>query len=245
MNNYKDLSKKSFNSNRFVFTDFLSMSEFADLEDEKKDFIEKTYTAFGGYPDAERVVVRFGSEDELGYSEEFPISCVRIDLASPKFATKINHRDYLGSLMGLGLERRCFGDIICDERGAYIFVHNRVLDTVMRDLTSVGRNTISMKVVDELPDNFLEARTKRQMIQVASMRVDGIIAHVYKLSRKDVITLFQEKKVSVNGRLVENNDKQLAEGDAIAVRGFGKFKIAREAGLSRKGKCNLEVDIFV
>ncbi len=245
MHNFSDLSKKSYNSNRFTFTDFLSLSEFSDLESEKGDFLEKCYESWGGYADAERVVVRFGSVDELGYEEEFPISIVRIDLAAPKFATKINHRDYLGSLMGLGLERRCFGDIICDEKGAYVFVHNRVIDTVMRELTAVGRNTISMKIVDELPEDYMQTRTKTQIVQVASMRADGIIAHVCKLSRKDVILLFQEKKVSVNGRLVENNDKQLVEGDAIAVRGFGKFKIAREAGLSRKGKCNLEIEVFI
>ena len=64
------------------------------------------------------------------------------------------------------------------------------------------------------------------------------------LSRKDTIPYFTEKKVSVNGHIVENNDKILSAGDSVSVRGFGKFNIIEEGGLSRKGKLNLVVEIF-
>ena len=89
-----------------------------------------------------------------------------------------------------------------------------------------------------------KAALKEITIQVASPRADAVIAKVYNLSRKDTIPYFTEKKVSVNGHIVENNDKMLAAGDTVSVRGFGKFNLLSEGGLSRKGKLNLTVEIF-
>lgn len=245
MNNYKDLALASYNKNRYTFTDFLSIAEFTDLESERSKFSGTEYTPYGGYLEAERVVVRFGNEKDFGYTEEFPIKCLRIAFVNKKFASKCIHRDYLGSLMGLGLERKCFGDIICDDEGAYLFVLEKNAEYVLDNLTSVGRNIVTCKLVDELPESLINGRTKEVLIQAASMRVDGIASHVFHLSRKDIIPYFFEKKVAVNGRIVENNDKQLKEGDVVSVRGFGKFNIARVSGVSKKGKQNITVNVFV
>lgn len=245
MNNYIDLALRAYNNNRYCFTDFLSIAEFSDLEAQRLSFSGVKYQSFGGYDGAERIIVRFGNPDELGYEEEFPIICIRIKFANKKFAVSCSHRDYLGSLMGLGLERKCFGDIICDEEGAYVFVHEKNAEYVIDNLTSVGRNTVMVSAVDKVPEHVISARTKELLVQAASMRVDGIAAHVFHLSRKDIIPYFFEKKIAVNGRIVENNDKQLAEGDVVSVRGFGKFKISEICGLSKKGKQNIKVDVFI
>lgn len=245
MNNYTDLAIRSYNNNRYCFTDFLSLAEYSDLLNERNSFNGVKFESFGGYLDAERVMVRFGSEEELGYTEEFPIVCIRISFANKKFAKVCTHRDYLGSLMGLGLERKCFGDIICDDEGAYVFVHEKNSEYVLDNLTSVGRNTIICKKIDELPEEVSKGHTKEVMVQAASMRVDGIAAHVYHLSRKDIIPYFYDKRIAINGRIVENNDKQLAEGDVVSVRGFGKFKVSEVCGLSKKGKQNIKVEVFI
>lgn len=244
MNNYADLALRAYNNNRYAFTHFLSLAEFSDLESERTLFPGVKYLAFGGYPDAERVMVRFGNYDELQYDEKFPIVCIRIKFANKKFAVSCNHRDYLGALMGLGLERKCFGDIICDEAGAYVFVHENNADYVLSELTSVGRNVVTVAVVDGIPEDVIKGSTKEILVQAASMRVDGIAAHVFHLSRKDIIPYFFDKKVAVNGRITENNDKQIAEGDLVSVRGFGKFRVSEVCGLSKKGKQNLRIDVY-
>jgi len=245
MNNYKDLALRAYNNNRYYFTDFLSLSEYTELESERGSFSGVTYKSFGGYPDAERVMIRFGNENELGYIEDFPIVCIRITFANKKFASSCSHRDYLGSLMGLGLERKCFGDIICDDEGAYVFVEEKNAEYVIDSLSSVGRNIVKLSIIDELPEEIKKGKTKEVLIQAASMRVDGIAAHVYHLSRKDIIPYFFEKKVAVNGKIVENNDKQLNQGDIVSLRGFGKFKVSEICNISKKGKQNIKVEIFV
>lgn len=244
MNNYVDLALRAYNNNRFCFTDFLSFADFTDLESERASFNGVKYQVSGGYDDAERVMVRFGNPDELGYEEDFPIVCIRIKFANKKFAVSCNHRDYLGSLMGLGLERKCFGDIICDDEGAYVFVQEKNASYVIDNLTSVGRNVVIVNAVDNIPVDVIKGSSQDVLIQVASLRIDGIAAHVFHLSRKDIIPYFFEKKIAVNGRIIENNDKQLKEGDIISVRGFGKFKLSEICGVSKKGKTNIKIEVY-
>ena len=76
------------------------------------------------------------------------------------------------------------------------------------------------------------------------MRVDVVVAKVYHQSRGDCLELFAAGKVFVNGRLCENNAKVLKDGDVINARGFGKFVLVAARGESKKGKRNVEVDIY-
>ena len=112
-NRIKDLADKSFRQNVYTFTGFLGLSE-QDLFWKMIQKGELSYAAhklFGGYEEAERVIVRFGAEDDLGYEEDFPIVCVHIKPLIVKFADALSHRDFLGALMNLGIERSTLGDI--------------------------------------------------------------------------------------------------------------------------------------
>lgn len=240
---YTDLSNRAYNGNVYTFTEFLSLSEQEDLYSESKDFSPIPFSFDAGYLNGERKVCRFGDEESLGYEQEFPIVCICIEPRSKKFMTQVSHRDYLGALMNLGLERKCFGDIIIQDTVAYVFVLERNAQFVLDELNSIGRNPVKCKIVEY---KSVEATMdgKDVHLLVASMRADGIIAKVFNLSRKDVASLFFEKKIAVNGRLVENNDKQLTVGDVVSVRGFGKFKVSEGGNLSKKGKINLDVIVY-
>ena len=124
-----------------------------------------------------------------------------------------------------------------------MYVDDSTADYLLKNFVSVGRNAVKCSF-SELPDSYKKAALKEVTIQVASPRADAVIAKVYNLSRKDTIPYFTEKKVSVNGHIVENNDKLLAAGDTVSVRGFGKFNLISEGGLSKKGKLNLTVEVF-
>ena len=237
-----ELSNRAYQNNIFTFSDFLSLSQqdilFTAARD--KDFAPVKFELFGGYESCERMMVRFGSADDLGYNMDYPIKCIKVEPLAKKFAVKYTHRDYLGSLMSLGIDRKKFGDIFVDDMDAYIYVDESTADYLMENLVSVGRNSVKCSL-SELPESYKKEALKELTIQVASPRADAVIAKVYNLSRKDTIPYFTEKKVSVNGRIVENNDKVLAEGDCVSVRGFGKFNIVAEGGLSKKGKINLVI----
>ncbi len=240
-----ELSNRAYSNNIYCFSDFLSIAQqdvfYRAAAD--PDFGRIRYTLFGGNDNCERKMVRFGSEEDFGYLQEFPIKCIKVAPASRKFSGEHSHRDYLGALMSLGLDRKKFGDIFVDGKDAYIYVEESACEYVMENLTSVGHDLVNCSF-EEVPESYIKSALISKLIQVSSPRVDAVISRVYNLSRKDTLVYFTEKKVAVNGRIVENNDKMLAEGDTVSVRGFGKFNFAKDHGLSKKGKHNIEVEIF-
>ena len=239
----RDLAKRAYDKNIYTYSSFLSLPEQVLIDSMKDDLSFIPYSLDGGHELAERKVVGFGSEEMFGYPGSYPISVLKVSPVARKFGEDLNHRDYLGSLMSLGIDRKKFGDIFVDGMDAYIYADESTADYLLENFVSVGRNSVKCSI-SELPESYKRAALKEATIQVASPRADAVIARVYNLSRKDTLPYFTEKKVSVNGHLVENNDKLLSAGDSVSVRGFGKFNLVEEGGLSRKGKLNLVVEIF-
>ena len=87
--------------------------------------------------------------------------------------------------------------------------------------------------------------TRRMLVQVASQRVDALVAHVFKMSRGDAQALFPAGKIFVSGRLCESPGHTPKSGDVISVRGFGRFRYVGVESLSKKGKENTVVEVFV
>ncbi|MBQ3537637.1 MAG: hypothetical protein IJA39_03565, partial [Clostridia bacterium] len=105
-----DLSKRSEDKCIFTFSNFLNTEEISILKENRKSFTY--FSLFGGAEGTERQMVRFGNEEELYYSEDFPIDCIEILPLNKKFAEELSHRDYLGAIMNLSIEREHIGDII-------------------------------------------------------------------------------------------------------------------------------------
>ena len=159
-----------------------------------------------------------------------------------KFADDLTHRDFLGALMSLGIERSLLGDIIVTGKKAYIFCLERISDFIIENLVSVKHTSVSVRKAEvedvrDIPKGF----EKEKMIQVASERIDAVIAKVYNISRSAAMEYFAQKKVFVNGRQTENTSLALKQDDVVTVRGYGRFKLAEIVGTSRKGKLNILV----
>ena len=85
---------------------------------------------------------------------------------------------------------------------------------------------------------FEDKDKQEKKIQIASERIDGVLAKVYKLTRSEAAELFRQKRIFVNGRLCENNSQMLKSGDVVSARGYGKFVYAGQQSISKKGKVN-------
>lgn len=240
---FKDLSDQSYRNNMFTFTDFLSEADVADLYAVSKELSPCGFSVYGGFDGASRVIVRFGNPDELGYSADYPISLLKIEPLSKKFADDLSHRDFLGAIMNLGIERDIIGDILTGEKEAYVFCLSDMADMLMRELTRVRHTSVNTIMIDELPSAFAPT-LKDLSIQVASLRIDGIIAKYTKLSRSQTADLFHERKVFVNGRLMENYSYQIKSSDVVSVRGFGKFIFSGQTGQTKKGNLLVTIQVY-
>ena len=240
---FSELADKSYNNSQYFFTGFLSAAELDTYYRMERELDYVTVTVFGGTADCERVMLRFGSEELCGYEETFPIQCIEILPLVEKFGEELGHRDYLGSLMNLGIERGTLGDIIVDGKHAFLFCAEKMAPYIIENLDKVRHTSVKCRIAEKVPESTV-TRLERRTVQVGAARADSIIAKVYNLSRSESVDLFRAKKVFVNSRLNENNGGQLKPGDKVSVRGFGRFRFVEIAGETRKGKLNAAGELY-
>lgn len=242
-NRFRELADKSFSQNMFTFTGFLGLFEQDVFWRFEREFSHAGYVLFGGAEGAERKLVRFGNAGEFGYEIAFPIVCLHVRPLAAKFADELSHRDFLGALMNLGVERSTIGDIRVGDKEAYLFCLESVAEFLCEELTQVKHTHVKCERVEEaakVPEEEPELLT----VQTASMRVDAVIAKVYHKSREACLELFRAQKVYVNGRLCDNNSRLLKAGETVNARGYGKFSIVGEPHNTKKGKLAVEVAVY-
>ncbi|MBR3875944.1 MAG: hypothetical protein IKJ25_04100 [Clostridia bacterium] len=239
-----ELGRKSYNSGIFTFTDFLGLAEQSAFSEVKRELGGIPYEAFGGAEGAERVIIRFGSEEELGYSMPYPISIIKVEPQSQKYADRLTHRDFLGALLNLGIERHTLGDIVIIDNVGYIFALESITPYIADSLIKVRRTDVSVSIITELPEGELY-RTERKTVQISSERLDAVIARVYSLSREDAQALFKKRLVFADGREIDSTSYAPKENEKISVRGHGRFIYIGRQSLSKKGKINVAVEMYV
>jgi len=240
----QDLADRAYEHNQYTFSDFLNVMELSVLAACGKNFSYVPYTLSGGYEGSERQIVRFGSEELLGYEMPFPIQCILIEPLIKKFADQFSHRDFLGALMNLGIERSMIGDIVLHEQSAYVFCLEKMVPYIIDNIDKVKHTHMKCRLVEEIPAEVFHAFEELQVI-VASERVDGILAKLLHMSRSQVLQLFQEKKVFVNSRLCENNNQILKADDILSVRGYGKMIYEGIQYQTKKDKLNVQVKRYL
>jgi RNA-binding protein YlmH len=233
-----ELANRSYAGGKYVFSDFLNMQEISCYHMISSELSFASPCLWGGFSTSERQMLRFGDQDALGYEEDFPIAYLKIEPVAPKFADKLSHRDFLGAVINLGLERACLGDILIREKTAYLICVQNIADYICQNLERVKHTTVCCTPCVELPKE-LEPKLRAEDILVASDRIDAVIAKVYNLSRSQTVELFAAHKIFLNGRLCENNSAHLRPDDVISVRGFGRFIFAGLNHINKKGKQNL------
>lgn len=238
-----ELADKAYNNSQYLFTGFLSVSELDIYYQMERELAYASAALFGGTADCERMMLRFGSEELCGYEEDFPIACIQISPQIEKFGEELSHRDYLGALMNLGIERHTLGDIVIMGKHAFLFCTEKMAPYILENLEKVRHTNVSCRIAEKIPESTITT-LERRTVQVSAVRADSIIAKVYNLSRGGSVDLFRAKKILINGRVNENNAGQLKPGDAVSVRGFGRFRFVEISGETRKGKLNAAVDVF-
>ena len=198
---------------------------------------------FGGNESCERQVVQFGDKENLGYEGTYPISLIKIEPLTPKFAEELGHRDYLGALMNLGIQRELLGDIFIKEKEAYVYCLSHISDFISDNLKSVRHTHVKVTIYNDDID-IIKPELKDIEIIAASPRIDAVVAGITKMSRSQCLELFSSKKIYVNGLCMENKSSQLKEGDILVIRGFGKFIYNGAGNETRKGRVYIKLQKY-
>lgn len=237
-------AERSYNQGVYSFSHFLDLAGRSDFLSLLPALPPVPYTLFGGVPDCERLMLRFGDEALCGYDQPFPIVCLQIRPLSEKFAEPLTHRDYLGALMALGIERELLGDIAVMPNETYLFCEERIAPYITENFRQARHTALSCHPAPRLPEGPL-FETRRVTVQLSSQRSDALIAHVFRLSRAQAQALFPAGRVFVSGRLCLSPGYAPKPGDILSVRGLGRMKYQGVESLSKKGKENTVIDLFV
>lgn len=198
--------------------------------------------AFEGGPGSERkraLIYPSYMEPEL---TDFNLQLLQVEYPS-KFVT-IEHKHMLGSLMGLGIKREKFGDILFSGDQIQIVVAKEIAAFFTMNFKQVGKATISVNEIDWENYSASEEQWRERFATLSSLRLDVVIAGAMAVSRQKAQLFIQGGKVKVNFRVIEQTSFDCAEGDMISVRGFGRFKVGEIEGKTKKEKWRITLYIL-
>lgn len=238
-----ELSRIAWQRDIVTFSDFLNLNELNILHSVPKDMFPARYETYGGYESAERQMVAF-LPDALYYEYEYPMTIVRIAPTNPKFSEDLSHRDYLGGILHLGIEREKIGDLIVKDGCCHVFAAETMSPFICETLTRVRHTTVTAAPVDRQTFSYTP---DLQMIKgtVASVRLDAALSVAFPASRSKLTTLITAGKVFVNGKLITSNGYRLKENDIISVRGMGKLIYKGVLSETKKGRFYVEVGKYI
>ncbi len=238
-----DADRGSYEKNILKYVGFLSMDEQSIYNKLKTGFKNSRNFLNGGHEGAERAAAFFLPDymDEVTAVKEI-ISLISVRPLNVKFADDLSHRDYLGAIMNLGIERHCIGDIIADNESktGYIFALKSMEKVIEAELTRIKHTSVTCTIEPDLK-NVPEPKTVNLKVNIASERLDTVVSAVFGISRQKASALIDSEKVFISGRYKINSGSQLKEGDSISVRGFGKFIYNGISGGTKKGRLYAEV----
>lgn len=235
--------------NKIEYTDFLDLAQIELVQ----KFINKikvdNYISYGGFEQAERKMFVF-------YPEKFNSTVVEKNLANivqiirielpDDLKGKYTHRDYLGAVIKLGIERKKVGDIIVDNNGADIIIDKDISKFLLENLGSLTRfskSEITVQNIEELRQ--VEIRKEELEIIVSSLRLDNVISELARCSRNKALDIINTERVFVNFECETKKTKQIKPGDMVTIRGKGRFFVKEIAGQTRSGRTVIKVEKFV
>ena len=235
----RELANLAYQRDIVTFSDFLDLNEWNILNSQNLRQLGVTIESYGGYEYAERQMAAF-HPDALAFTWEYPIDCLKIEPKAIKFSESLTHRDYLGALLNLGIERSVIGDIVVQEKAAWFFCQNKMTDFFLDNLCRVRHTNILITKVDD-PDKLPCTKLEAINGTCASVRLDSLISLAFKASRSSMVSYIEGGKVFVNGKLITSNGYEPKEGDIISVRGKGRFIFDGMSHQTKKGRCGVRI----
>ena len=241
-----DLAYTGYQRGICVFSDFLNLNEQNIFHGMKNDLPPIPYFTDGGFPDAERKMICFYGEEAYTYEQElssqinFPMNCIRIEPRNKKFSDSLTHRDFLGAILNLGIDRSKIGDLLIEENEGYLFSSHSVSEYITENLIKIKHTMVNASIIDR-KDFHYEPKLKEITGTVSSVRLDSILSVAFRSSRSSLTGLIESGKVFVNGKEVLSNSYPLKENDIVSVRGYGRFIYVGTSYQTKKGRYSVKI----
>ncbi|WP_251422676.1 RNA-binding protein [Veillonella agrestimuris] len=237
-----DLAEQVVKGKPFRVTDFTSPAGLVIADAIKAAYPELQVKTYGGYEGAERIRIAFVDNHFQG-TVDMGITALKVSW-DPRFRL-LTHRDVLGSLLGLGMERTKFGDIIMVQGDAQVLVDNTIADFIVQNFTKIAMVTVSAEIIslDDIAPK--EEKIKEVRTTVASLRLDAVASSGFSVSRTKLVSAINAGLLQVNWQPAKGPSQEVKEGDVISMRGRGRMKVEAITGTSRKGRIGVYLKRFM
>ncbi len=195
---------------------------------------------WGGFEGASRAVYGYSPYPEALTDDSFPVETVLIRWRKQD---RIGHRDILGTLMSLQIKRETVGDILVGEGEAVVFCLPAIASAVSRDLVRIGGTGVSCSL--ERPQVLPAVRLQPMTGVAASLRLDCLVAMVTAKSRSEAVKLIRSGKVARAGQTVTEPSREMAEGESLSVRGYGKYVLRSVGAATRSGRYHVSYEKYI
>lgn len=239
---FMDLSNQADRRGIVTFSDFLTLNELNIFHQNEKKYVT-AYGLSGGYEFAERQIAAF-IPDALYYVWEYPIDCLMITPLHPKFAEELSHRDILGAVMSLGIERGKIGDILVKDGCYYLFCKQEITSYICENLSQIRHTIISVSMTEAKDLKLAPDLTEMEAV-IASNRLDNVVSAMTKTSRSEAVQLIQSGKVFVQGKECLHNTYLCKPSDVLSIRSFGKFVFEGERGVTKKNRVKISYKKYI
>lgn len=233
-NRLQELADISYSKGIYTYSDFLNLNEQNILNTIKASLPPIDISLVGGNVYAERKIAVFAPKD-IYYEQALPLLMIEISPVNAKFSEKLSHRDFLGAVLNLGIDRVKIGDIVVKENTAYMYVCDSMADYIADNLYKIKHTNVKCKICAPMELNItpdFESITGT----ISNIRLDAVISLAFKISRSSIVKYIEEGKVFVNGKLTTSNGHPIKENDIISVRGLGRVIYKEQISVTKKGR---------
>ena len=225
-------------------TGFLSPQERVSVENLLGACGHPRHLFYGGFAGAERTVCAFlpdWQEEDAWLDSDCPIKALRCTWSNGT----LSHRDFLGSILGLGLDREKIGDLLVGDGECHILALEDVADFLVMNLDQAGRVRLKTAPVDLADLKPPEVKVRPIRDTVSSLRLDAVAAAGFSLSRGKAAELISSGKFQLNHRECLKPDRPVAAGDVMSCRGLGKCVLKEVGGPSKKGRIMILLERYI
>lgn len=222
------------------FSGFLDLRQQKISEYAASGVLPNAFTFYGGYEGAERKMFGVFPDYIQDKNARFPMSYIKISHPRP-----LTHRDFLGSLMSLGIKREIIGDILVGEQDSFIILQTSMCDYILDNINKIGNVGVKLSLCEANEVIFSENRFEEKTEIVSSMRLDCVISALTNKSRSESEKLISSERVVVNNETITSCSKNVSEGDIISIRSFGKYIAGPCNSKTKKGRLVLSYKKYI
>ena len=232
------LAEKHF-SPKFTFFLDERQSELVEMIFKNSGF--DNYMLYGGYDNAKRKILAVSPPYSYANLTDFPLKAVTITYRK---SDSISHRDILGSLMALNIERKTVGDVLVSESKSVVFLYDTVFDDVLFGIKKIGR--VGVKIEEGFDAEIIpEENFKEISGTIASLRLDCVVSLALKISREKAANLIKKNGVTVNCQDQFSISYLMKENDKFSIKGYGKFLFSSVNGTSKKDRTHITIKKYI